>query len=208
MNELPEPSLFVQSSFVARPSTTGAWTQSMHRRDDSNIGTLGSVGTHNGENGESRALAPGALRRPSTDDIPAKISKQEAQPQPLQAHRTQPVRLTSKESKESKESRESRESSRTAAWDPEWGEEFDWEVQEIGGASAPSCPDASSLPTPAAVSSQAHMKPRLGYGAVKHQRAAEKHLGTSLPPPRLARSEMGMDGIVPTPRTARRRACP
>lgn len=214
MNELAEPSpLFVQSSFVARPSTTGAWTQSR----SSNIGTLSSVGDvgsghggiHNGENGESGesgALAPGTLRRPITDDIPAKLSKQEAQPQqPLQAqrlHGTQLVRLTSKESKESKESRESRESSRTAAWDPEWIEELACEVQEIGGASAP-----SSLPTPAAVSSQAHVKPRLGYGALKHQRAAEKHLGTSLPPPRLARSDMGMDGIVPAPRTARRRAC-
>lgn len=187
VNELAEPSpLFVQSSFVARPSTTGAWTQSRHRRDDSNFGTLGSGGTHNGENGESGALVPCALRRPSTDDIAAKISKQEARPQAQPPHGAQPVRLTS------------RESSRTAVWDPEWVEELDCEVQEMGRASAPSCPDASSLPTPAAVSSQA-MKPRLGYGAVKHQ----KH-GTSLPPPRLARSEMGMDGIVPAPRTARR----
>lgn len=213
MNELAQASpLFVQSSFVARPSTTGAWAQSRHRRDDSYIGTVGSVGnvgsghdgTHSGESGESGALAQGALR-PSTDDIHAKISKQETQPQQLlqaqPVHGT-PVRLASKESKESKESRESGESSRTAAWDPEWIEELDCEVQEMGHASAP-CPDASSLPTPA-VSSQAHMKPRLEYGAVKHKRGAEKHLGTSLPPPRLARLEMGMDGIVPAPKTARR----
>ena len=160
----PSP-LFVQSSFVARPSTTGAWVQQRHDGNSQPGGTL-------------------ALGRQS-----AEISISMASEESLEAQLL-PFRVASKESRESRESRQSHDSS-TAALD-QWMEDLD---SEIGHQSA--------CPPPPAVSSHRHKQTKQSAFAHPKHRAVN-----SLPPPRLTRLgrlELGIEGVVPAPRTARRR---
>lgn len=176
--------LFVQSSFVARPSTTGAWSQPRH-----NVNSMGET--------------LGQLRQPNGKDTVVPNEETQETQETIDTMETVETKPLSRAEAQSLEVRQANFNSRV----PEWIE-MDDELSQGHVTSAPSAPSCPQWATPPETeSSQTHTKqgrPKQGKQTVKQ--AERPACSSSLPPARELRLERRTDFRMAStcPRTARR----